>query len=318
MSNLNKQTAILLMAYGSPNSLEEVPAYFTDIRGGRPPAEEILKTIMHHYEIVGGKTPLKEITEAQAQGLQAVLEEAMKGKYKVYVGMKHWYPYIRETMQEIIADGIRNIIAIPLAPHYSKISIGGYKKALDEAIDASNEKMNVSFIEDWHTNPLLIECIVAQINEALPFFKNSTMDDIHVFFTAHSLPARIQEWQDPYESYLRETASLLNDKLQLPHWSFSFQSAGSTGEEWLGPDIIEEIKRVNILGFKNMLICPIGFVSDHLEILFDLDIESQAEAKALGVTLLRTASRNTHPLFIRALASLVLDEENIFKITNIN
>ena len=303
MSTKNK-TAVLLMAYGSPENLSEVAPYYTHIRGGVRPDEALIRSLEDRYRAVGGKTPLHEITRAQAAALQKLLDqEQVLGKFKVFIGMKHWHPFIKDTLEELRKNGIHEIIALALAPHYSQISIGGYKKILDEL---KHEDEEIKLVEHWHTNKYLIDCIISQLREKLAEFQKEFAAQPYVLFTAHSLPERIRTWNDPYESQLLETSNLIIKNFPNLKWGFSFQSAGMMGGPWIGPDINENLVALKNKGEDNILVCPIGFVSDNLEIVYDLDIESKKLADENGITLRRTDMRNTHPLFIQALYEEVL------------
>jgi ferrochelatase len=302
MSTQNK-TAVLLMAYGSPENLDEVAQYYTHIRGGVRPDEALITSLEDRYRAVGGKTPLHEVTRAQAAALQKMFDEKHPDQFKVFIGMKHWHPFIKDTLEEIRADEITDIIAIALAPHYSQISIGGYKKILDEL---KKENETIHLIESWHTNTYLISCIVEQIQEKIKDFETIP----YILFTAHSLPERIRTWNDPYESQLLETAELIAKEIKqnFPNlkWGFSFQSAGMMGGPWIGPDINENLITLKSKDETNILVCPIGFVSDNLEIVYDLDIESKKIGEENKINLKRTDMRNTHPLFIQALYEEIL------------
>jgi ferrochelatase len=298
MSTPNSATAVLLMAYGSPETAADVAPYYTHIRGGQRPPEERIKELETRYAFVGGKTPLRAITNAQAAGLQRLLDEREgPGRFRVFVGMKHWHPFIKQMLGEIRQSGIRDVIAIALAPHFSKMSIGGYEKALAE----DGHGLNIRIVRSWNTNGTLIDCIVTQTKEALA---NSDGKRPHIVFTAHSLPERIREWNDPYEEQLLETCRLVAARLPGYDWSFSFQSAGHTADPWLGPDIAEALADLKAKGTSDVLVCPIGFVADHLEILFDLDKEAKEAAERLRMRLARVESRNSHPLFLAALYDL--------------
>lgn len=291
------------MTYGSPENLDNLEAYLTHIKGGKKPSEKVLEMVKDHYRQVGGKTPMNRITKKQAALLQKLLDKKQgKNKFKVYLGMKHWHPYIKEAVENIKKDQIKKLIAVVLAPHYSKMSIGGYKSYLDAALKQTNTKLKVKFIKSWHKNKYLISCIIDQIKQKVKDVKKT-----HIIFTAHSLPERIKSWNDPYEKQLRKTSGILAKKLKTDSWSFSFQSAGQTAEKWLGPDILESLTELKKRSVKNILICPIGFVVDNLEILYDIDIESKNLAKKLSLNLERVESRNTHPLFIRALYNIILN-----------
>jgi ferrochelatase len=300
MSTQNSAQTVLLMAYGSPETAADVGAYYTHIRGGARPSEHLIKALEERYALVGGKTPLGAITNEQASALQGLLDARKgAGRFKVFVGMKHWHPSIKDALDEIRKTGAEDVIAIALAPHFSRMSIGGYEKALAEA----GGGLAIHLIRNWHTNGHLIDCIVTQIKDALA--AGDPGDRPHLVFTAHSLPERIRQWNDPYEEQLLETCRLVAASLPGLEWSFSFQSAGHTSEPWLGPDISEALADLKERGKKNILICPIGFVADNLEILVDLDSEAKQIAQQLGMQMRRADSRNTHPLFIEALYDLV-------------
>jgi ferrochelatase len=255
MSTPSNPKAVLLMAYGSPETVEEVGAYYTHIRGGVRPSEELITEVEDRYRLLGGKTPLVEITRQQAAALQKMLNERTGvGTHAVYVGMKHWHPYIKDILAEIsIQHPSEEVIALALAPHYSKISIGGYQKALEEA----KQDLTITMIESWHTNPHLITCIREQLQDALD--KNPIRP--HIVFSAHSLPQRIREWNDPYESQLLETSGLVAEHFPDHEWTFSFQSAGHTADPWLGPDILDHLVDLKNQGKDNILICPVGLVT---------------------------------------------------------
>lgn len=287
------------MAYGSPNSLDEVEAYHTQIRHGRRPSAEEVKNLIERYIAIGGRSPLLEITERQAKAL----EKKLNGDgihAKVYVGMRHWHPFIAEAIQEIHSDGVRNLVAVPLAPYYSALSIGGYQKALEKAINEIGGSVNLEFIKSWHLNPWLLMTWKMLIEDGLSKF--TTGDEFFVLFTAHSLP---EKQGDPYQLQLLETSTELAKMLSIGEWGIAFQSASQTGERWLGPDILEKLHEVAKHGTKNILVAPVGFVSDNLEILYDIDVEAQGHARKIGLTLLRTELPNDSSPFLEALASVV-------------
>ncbi len=279
-------TAVVLMAYGSPERPEDIPSYFEDIRGGRPVAPEAVAELAERYRRIGGRSPLNEITERQRAALQRELG------VPVYVGMKHWRPRIAEAAQLAAEAGAERVVGLVLAPHYSGISIGGYRERLEQALWDSAELV---FIPSWHDHEPFVRVIAERIRDS----------DAHVVFTAHSLPERILGEGDPYREQLLETSRLVADRADVTSWSFAFQSASSTGEPWLGPDILDELDALHGRGVRNVLIAPIGFVSDHLEILWDLDVEARERAAALGLELDRIQSPNDDPAFIRGLAGLV-------------
>jgi ferrochelatase len=279
-------TAVILMAYGSPDRLEDIPAYLDDIRGGRPVREEAVATLTDHYRRIGGSSPLNEITEAQAAALARELG------IPVHVGMKHWDPRIADAVARALDGGAERLIGLVLAPHYSRISIGGYRERLEEALAG---RAGLVFVESWHDHGPYLDVVADRVRGT----------DAHVVFTAHSLPERILAEGDPYRDQLLETSSLVAERAGVESWSFAFQSESQTGEPWLGPDILAELESLHEQGAREVLVAPVGFVSDHLEILWDLDVEAREKAAELGLSFARIESLNTDPAFVRALADLV-------------
>jgi len=286
------KTAVVLMAYGSPTRPEDIPAYFSDIRGGRPIRQEAVDELAERYRRIGGSSPLNEITERQRASLEHDLGAP------VYVGMKHWTPRIAEAAEQALDAGAERIVGLVLAPHYSSISIGGYR---DRLVEAVGDRAETVMIESWHDHAPFLDLVADRIRGT----------DAHVVFTAHSLPERILAEGDPYKDQLLETSRLVAERAGVASWSFAFQSASPTGEPWLGPDILEELERLQAEGVSEVLVAPVGFVSDHLEILWDIDVEAREKAAELGLELDRIESLNDAPEFARALAVLVeqvLDE----------
>lgn len=294
--------AVLLMAYGTPGSENDIEAYLTDIRRGRRPSPDAVESLKERYRKIGGRSPLLDITIGQASALEKTLNSDGL-ETRVYLGMKHWHPYIKDVVPQIVRDGFRRIIALVLAPHYSHMSIGGYQQALNEALEASH-RLQADFIESWYDNPLFHHAVGEEISEALKQFPVST--EVEVIFTAHSLPERILQQNDPYPKQIHSSCQAVANQLKIERWSFAYQSAGQGDEKWLGPDILEVLKDVSRSAKAcNVLVVPIGFVADHLEILYDIDIEAQSFAKAHDLNLKRTKSLNTSPTFIAALADIV-------------
>jgi ferrochelatase len=281
-------TAVILMAYGSPERVADVPAYYADIRGGRPIAPEHLDDLVARYRALGIEeaNPLNAITEATRAALQDELG------LPVFTGMKHWQPRIAEAVEQALAGGADRLVGLVLAPHYSRMSIGGYRRLLDDAVARRAE---VVFVESWHDDAGFVAFLADRIRDT----------DAHVVFTAHSLPARIVEEGDPYRDQLLETARLVADTAGVDDWSFSFQSESPTGEPWLGPDILDHLGDLGARGVENVLVCPVGFVSDHLEIRWDIDNEAQDRARDLGIRLDRIEMPNDDPRFVRALGEIV-------------
>ena len=278
--------AVVLMAYGSPSGPEEVRPYLEDVRGGRPVSDEAVAELAERYRRIGGRSPLDEVTEAQRAALERELG------MPVYVGMKHWRPRIAEAVDSALAGGATRIVGLVLAPHYSRLSIGGYRERLDEAVAGRAELV---LVESWHDSAGFVELLADRVRDT----------DAWVVFTAHSLPSRILDEGDPYKEQLLETSRLVAERAGLERWSFAFQSASATGEPWLGPDVLEELDRLHADGVERVLVAPVGFVSDHLEILWDLDIEAKERAAELGLELERIELPNDDPAFVRALAEVV-------------
>ena len=276
------------MAYGSPERLDDVPAYYADIRGGRPIAPEHLEDLVARYRQLGIETsnPLNAITEQT----RARLAEALG--LPVFTGMKHWSPRIAEAAARALETGAGTIVGLVLAPHYSQLSIAGYRDQLERSVDGAAQ---LEFVESWHDDPGFIAFLADRIRGTAA----------HVVFTAHSLPARIIEQGDPYREQLLETAGLVAGEAGIVDWSFSFQSESPTGEPWLGPDILDHLAALHENGTDDVLVCPVGFVSDHLEIRWDLDTEARDTARELGMRLDRIEMPNADPRFIDVLAEIV-------------
>jgi protoporphyrin/coproporphyrin ferrochelatase len=277
--------AVVLMAYGSPSSPEDIRPYFEDVRGGRPVSDEAVEELAERYRRIGGRSPLDDVTEAQRAALEREL------RLPVFVGMKHWRPRIAEAVESALAAGATRIVGIVLAPHYSRLSVGEYRERLEAGLAGRAELV---LVESWHDHEPFVEVLAERVRGT----------DAHVVFTAHSLPERILAEGDPYREQLHETARLVAERAGLERWSFAFQSATPTGEPWLGPDVLEELERLHTAGVRKVLVAPVGFVSDHLEILWDLDVEARERAAGLGLELERIESLNDDPAFIRALADL--------------
>jgi len=297
---MDKNPAVLLMAYGSPNSLDEVGEYLREVRGGRLPTTEEVERLRERYRQVGGQTPLLEITLAQAKALEEKFQS--KGRdSRVYVGMKHWHPFIEDVVEKIVSEGAASIIGLALAPHYSKLSIGGYAEAVRRGLARTRRLVSFTMVESWHDQQSLITALSRRVRDGLE--KLNEPSRAVVLFTAHSLPKKSVAGDDPYWSQLQETSQLVASKSGIGSWDFAFQSAGQPIDSWLGPSIREKITELSGKGFRELLVCPVGFVSDHLEILYDLDIEAKDYASSLGARLERTVSLNDDPEFIDAIAS---------------
>ncbi len=307
--------AVLVMAYGSPDSLADVEPYLLDIRGGRPTPPELVAEIRSRYARIGGCCPLLDITRAQASLLEKYLNQETTAReqlasFRVYVGMRHWKPYIREAVAQIAADEFKEGVAICMAPHASKMSSGAYFNKLKEAQAALQAPIKLDFIESWYDRPFLIQSLARKVRAAVQEFPPDTRPDIYYLFTAHSLPAVLKEEGDPYFDQLQTTARLLAKELGLAdaQWTLGFQSAGASAVQWMGPAIREMLPQFVQANRKNILITPVGFVSDNVEILFDLDIEAQEIARQHGIRLIRSESLNDSADFIQGLAAFIFEK----------
>ena len=292
------------MAYGGPNALAEIPGYLSDIRQGRPTTPAVLAEITHNYEQIGGKSPLLAFTQAQMAAVQAQLDPA---RFRCYLGMRHWSPWIEDVVGQMVADGITHAVSLVLAPHFSKMSITKYQDKIADGLAMAHGDIQFNHIASYHDAPLLIEALANRVQMGLDSWPEAEREQVHVMFSAHSLPTRILKMGDPYDQQLRETARLVAEKagLSADRWSWSYQSAGRSPEPWLGPQLPEHIAALAGQGIKNLVSVPVGFVSDHVEILFDIDIQKQAMARSLGVRLERPPALNTDPLFIETLVGLI-------------
>jgi ferrochelatase len=291
---------LLVMAYGGPDNLDEVEPYLMDVRGYRATAPEIVHEVRERYREIGGRSPILERTQAQAGVLQSALNEHGHD-FKVFVGMRHWHPFITDTLAEMRAQGIERTVGLVMAPHYSRMSIQAYFKKIDEA----DPGMQIARIHDWHLLPEYLDALVDRVRAALERFPESVRAEVPVIFTAHSLPERILEWGDPYPMQLLATTDALMERLGSRPYEFAYQSAAISNEPWLGPDASEVMQRYAAEGKRHMLICPIGFVCEHVEILYDIDIVYQKLARELGVQLERIVMLNDSPQMVSGLARLV-------------
>jgi protoporphyrin/coproporphyrin ferrochelatase len=280
------KAAVVLMAYGSPERLADVPDYYRDIRSGRPIRPELLEDLVERYRLLGIEegSPLNAITEETRGALEREL-----GAIPVFTGMKHWTPRIAEAAERALGSGAQTVAGLVLAPHYSELSIDGYRDQLQAAV---GDRANLVFVDSWHDEPGFVDLLADRVRGT----------DAHVVFTAHSLPARAAP---VYKEQLLETSELVAERAQLEDWSFSFQSESPTGEPWLGPDILDHLQELHAGGVRQVLVCPVGFVADHLEIRWDLDHEAIEQAKELGLGFGRIEMPNADPAFVAVLARLV-------------
>lgn len=304
-----KPTGVLVLAYGTPETLDDVEPYYTHIRGGRRPSDEAIADLRYRYERVGGQTPLYELTKGVADHLRAQLDAERPNEYNVYLGMKHWHPYINEVVPQIVADGLKDVIGVVLAPHYSRYSLEGYRTYTQKALDHEAQPFRFHFIESWHEHPLFRQMIARRIEQALQQFPADARADVRVVFSAHSLPEKIIAQGDPYVQQLHDSAAGIAELIGLSQHGFCFQSAAPTPEPWLGPDILDYLAQLHAEGVRNVLSVPFGFVAEHLEVLWDIDTEAQDKAAELGMTLRRIRMPNADPEFVDVITSVVLEAD---------
>jgi len=283
---------VLAMAYGTPATPDDIEAYYTHVRRGRPPSPEQLADLRRRYEAIGGTSPLLERARAQAAALQAALGDG----YRVELGMKHAPPFIEDGVATLAAQPLGGLVGLVLAPHYSRLSVGEYEARARRA--AALHGLHLAMVECWHREAGFVDLLARLVRDL-------DVGDTEVVFTAHSLPVRILEEGDPYPAQLRETADAVAKKAGVEQWSVGWQSAGRTPEPWIGPDILDVLRSRAAEGTSAVAVCPAGFTSDHLEVLYDLDVEAAALARSLGMTFARTRMPNDHPQLASTLAEVV-------------
>lgn len=304
---MSRTIGVLMMAYGGPDSLADVQPFLADIRHGRPTPPELLEEITERYRAIGGRSPILEITCAQARGVEAALNaDSRDVQFKTYVGMRHWRPYIEAVVPRMLTDGVDEIVAVVMAPHFSRMSVGAYMGKVDKALHQAERNLPVTQVESWKAEPAFIDAVAGRIEDAFAaYYPDAERDGVPVIFTAHSLPARILESNDPYREEILESVELVVARLGLRNYRFAFQSQGATADPWLGPSVEETLAELQAEGVDKILLVPIGFVCDHVEVLFDVDIEHREQAAELGIRLERTAMLNDDPGLVEAVANAV-------------
>jgi len=290
---------VLLLAHGAPDKLEDVPEFLLKVRGGRPLPPEAVEEITRRYALIGGGSPLRAHTERQAQALAALLG------LPVYVGMRNWHPFIAAAVEQIAREGLEHVVALCLAPHNSRTSIGLYQRHLDEAVARIAPGLKVLFIESWHDRPLLVRAFAEKLSAALARAREAAGGEVPVILTAHSVPESTIAAGDPYDQQVRDTAAQVAAAAGCPGWKLAYQSQGMTAEPWVGPTVEFVLDSLGRAGKRSVVVAPIGFLCDHVEVLYDVDIVFRDYAAAKGITLWRTESLNDSPLLIEALAALV-------------
>jgi ferrochelatase len=289
--------AVLLLAYGAPLSLDEVEPYLLDVRGGRATPPHVVEEMRGRYAAIGGRSPLLDRTREQAEALRSQLSDGTP----VFVGMRHWHPFIKDILADAAKRGVRRVVALAMAPHFSRMSIGAYQRKIDEA----RGPVEVALVPQWFDHPKFLDAVAARVRQALQHFPPERRDRVTILFTAHSLPQRILVDGDPYPEQLAASVAGVMARLPPQPHEFAFQSAGQSSEPWLGPDAGQTLERLASENRPDVVICPIGFVADHLEVLYDVDVEFRRRATDLGMRLERTESLNADPMLIEALADLV-------------
>ena len=294
---------VLVMAYGGPASLEELPGYLADIRQGRPTPREILAEITENYRAIGGRSPLLEVTRRQVDALQDSLGDA----YRCYLGMRHWTPWIEEVVGKMVEDEVTRAVGLVLAPQFSALSVARYQQKVADGLELYRGRIDVRHVPSYHDAPGLIEAFASRVREGISRWPDAEQERVHVVFSAHSLPMRVLASGDPYGEQCLETARLVAERAGLPGggWSWSWQSAGRSPEPWAGPDLGEHLEELAGRGIRDVVSVPVGFVSDHVELLFDIDVRARAIAERSGIRLERPPALNDDSVFVETLAALV-------------
>ncbi|HAC0645303.1 TPA_asm: ferrochelatase [Listeria monocytogenes] len=306
---MTKKVGLLVMAYGTPYKDEDIERYYTDIRHGHKPSEEMIADLRGRYHAIGGLSPLAKITEAQAYGLEKALNDSQdEVEFKVYIGLKHIEPFIEDAVEAMHKDGIEEAISIVLAPHYSSFSVEAYNKRAKEAADKLGSP-SIKAINDWYKQPKFIQMWANRINETAKQIPADELLDTVLIVSAHSLPEKIKQHNDPYPDQLQETANLIFEKVVVPHYALGWQSEGKTGEPWLGPDV-QDLTR-ELYGqekYKHFIYTPVGFVAEHLEVLYDNDYECKVVTDEVGAAYHRPPMPNADPEFLEVLRTVVWEK----------
>ena len=299
---------VLLMTYGSPATLDDMPVYLRNVRGGREPEEELITEFRRRYELIGG-SPLLPITREQAAALQEELNAQHPDgpRFHVQAGMRFAPPFIADVVPEV-AEGVNKLVGVIMSPQYSPIIMSGYVRTLQDAVaDLERPDLALEIAEDWHMQPYFLQAVAERVRQALDKMPADVRERVPVLLSAHSMPKRVVEREPNYIDALKETAAAIAKLAGLSdeRWSFCYQSAGHTPEEWLKPDFADVMPELKAAGHTHVLIAPVQFLADHLEILYDIEIGAREQAEEHGIVFARTESLNTSPLFIKALAEVV-------------
>lgn len=307
-----RPTAILLMIMGGPDCLDNVEPFLRDVRGGRPTPPELVEEIRTRYRATGGKSPAVDITQAVARKLEQRLNQSSDYRYRVYVGLRHWHPFIKETYAELLKEEPEQIIGLCMTPQQSALSTGAYRKKVEEARIELEDSTPISIVGSWNRHPKLIAAIVDNIHQTLRRFPDDVRATVPILFTAHSLPERIVAMKDPYPDDVRQTVEAVTEHLGAQPTRFAYQSQGRSSEPWLGPTVESAIEAVTREGHRHVLVAPIGFICDHVETLYDIDIELKSLAASNGLQLERMPMLNDAPALIETLADIVTAHQSAF------
>jgi protoporphyrin/coproporphyrin ferrochelatase len=301
--SVRRPLGVLVMAYGGPASLDEIPGYLADIRHGRPTPPAVLDEITANYRAIGGSSPLLDMSRRQANALAAELG----GDFRCYLGMRHWSPWIEEVVGEMVDDGVTHAVSLVLAPHFSALSVARYQQKVADGLDLHRGRIHFEHVPSYHDARGLVDAFAERVQDGLSRWADGDRDQVHVVFTAHSLPERVLRLGDPYGEQCLETAQLVAARAELGDgaWSWAYQSAGRTPEPWAGPDLGELLEELAARGVRDVVVVPVGFVSDHVELLYDVDVRARSVAEGLGMRLERPPALNDDPVFVAALADLV-------------
>ena len=307
-----RHTAVLLMAMGGPDCLENVEPFLRDVRGGRPTPPALVEEIRERYRVTGGKSPAVAITQEVARQLERQLNESGDGRYRVYVGLRHWHPFIKETYAELLKESPEQIIGVCMAPQQSSLSTGAYRKKVEEVRTELRDPTELTYVGSWNRHPRLIAAIVDNIRKGLLAFPADARASVPVLFTAHSLPERIVAMKDPYPDEVKGTVEAVTQFLGNQPTYFAYQSQGRSSEPWLGPTVESMLETIQSAGHRSVLVAPIGFICDHVETLFDIDIELKHLAVNKGIYLERMAMLNDSPALIETLRDVLAAHESSF------
>jgi ferrochelatase len=310
MPEPQKPVAVLLMAMGGPDCLENVEPFLLDVRGGRPTPPELVEEIRERYRATGGKSPAVGITQNVAGKLERRLNESSAERYRVYVGLRHWHPFIKETYAELLREAPSHIIGLCMAPQQSSLSTGAYRKKVEEAQAALHSTCQVTYVGSWNRHPRLIAALVDNITQGLLKFPLEVRATVPVLFTAHSLPERIVAMKDPYPDEVNGTVEAVTECLGTQPTCFAYQSQGRSSEPWLGPTVESALESLHREGHRHVLVAPVGFICDHVETLFDIDIELKQLARSKGMQLERIAMLNDSPALVETLAEILAAHES--------